>query len=60
MKRNRPVTQLDEWGCGVACVASYLELSYGEAKTHLERYKRNLVDPDPKDMEIIARIAIKT
>jgi hypothetical protein len=28
MKRYRPVAQQDKWGCGVACVASVLGISY--------------------------------
>lgn len=35
MKRYRPVAQQDEWGCGVACVASVLGISYGDAVARL-------------------------
>jgi hypothetical protein len=35
MKRFRPVAQQDEWGCGVACVASVLGISYADAVARL-------------------------
>lgn len=31
MSKHHPVVQLDEWGCGVACIASLLGISYEEA-----------------------------
>lgn len=31
LMKNKPVVQLDKLGCGVACVASFLEISYDEA-----------------------------
>lgn len=31
MSQYRPVVQLDEWGCGVACIASLLGISYEDA-----------------------------
>ena len=31
MKKNRLVSQEDEWGCGVACIASLLGGSYESA-----------------------------
>ena len=31
MRRYRPVVQIDEWGCGVACIASLLNISYEDA-----------------------------
>lgn len=40
----RPVAQEDEWGCGVACVASILGWSYGRAKDLLEIYKGGKID----------------
>jgi hypothetical protein len=35
MKRYRPVAQQDKWGCGVACVASVLGISYAEVVARL-------------------------
>ncbi len=39
MKKYRLVKQLDEWGCGVACVASLLGISYKKAKDALVEIK---------------------
>ena len=35
MKRYRPVAQEDAWGCGAACVASVLGMSYAEVVVKL-------------------------
>ena len=39
MKKYELVSQEDEWGCGAACVASLLGISYGEAKQLAENVK---------------------
>lgn len=48
MKRNRVVRQRHEWGCGIACVASVLGISYNDAKSRLESYEE---DGELKDWE---------
>ena len=44
MKKYRLVRQLDEWGCGVACLASALRISYKDARTRLEIRKGRGID----------------
>ena len=44
MGRYSLVKQEDEWGCGAACVASLLGISYREAKTLVEEQKGIGVD----------------
>ncbi|MDQ1064486.1 MULTISPECIES: hypothetical protein [Stenotrophomonas] len=52
MKRNRLVSQQDEWGCGIACVASLTGLSYREARSRLEARKGGLIDADAPGLEL--------
>lgn len=47
MKRYRVVSQRDSWGCGVACVASLLGLSYREARRRLIRRKGREINASP-------------
>lgn len=47
MKKYRLVKQLDEWGCGVACVASLRGISYKKAKEELTVIKGKDIDVDP-------------
>ncbi|MDG2536838.1 hypothetical protein P5Y53_04125 [Dyella jiangningensis] len=42
----REVVQEDEWGCGVACVASILAVSYARARQLLVRHKKAKIDAD--------------
>jgi len=51
MEFGRLVTQRDEWGCGAACVASLLAISYGDALTRLEHYKGAGINEQPKGLE---------
>lgn len=46
------VPQEDEWGCGVACVASLLGVSYGEAKKLVELVKGRSVNAKPFGLEL--------
>lgn len=50
MKRYRVVPQEDTWGCGVACVASLLGLSYGQARRRLVRRKGREIDASPRGL----------
>ena len=44
MKKHRLVAQEDRWGCGVACVASAVGISYDQAKQELVSYKGRAID----------------
>lgn len=44
MKKYELVSQEDEWGCGAACIASLLGISYGAAKKMVEKVKGASVD----------------
>ena len=46
------VRQEDEWGCGVACVAARLGISYDEARARLEHVKGNPINMEPKGLEL--------
>jgi hypothetical protein len=46
----KSVVQEDEWGCGAACVASLLDISYQEAKRRLEDAKEAALDDEPKGL----------
>lgn len=52
MKKNRLVSQQDEWGCGIACVASLTGLSYKEARSRLEARKGNPIDTGTPGLEL--------
>lgn len=52
MKKNRLVSQQDEWGCGVACVASLTGLSYKEARRRLQQHKGASIDAEPEGLEL--------
>ena len=41
MKRYRPVAQQDKWGCGVACVASVLGITYADVIARLKNGSKN-------------------
>jgi len=49
---GRLVSQLDEWGCGVACAASALKISYVEAKRRLIKVKGRDIDEEPFGLEL--------
>lgn len=51
-KKYRLVTQLGEWACGVACVASALGISYSDALRRLEKYKGAKVSDRPRGLEL--------
>ncbi|MBJ6983739.1 hypothetical protein [Luteimonas sp. MC1750] len=55
------VTQEDEWGCGAACVASLLDISYPKAKRLVESVKGRSVNARPRGLELhhIARAVKK-
>lgn len=46
------VTQEDEWGCGAACVASLLGISYAKAKQLVEKIKGQSVNARPRGLEL--------
>lgn len=50
-KKYRLVTQLGEWACGVACVASALGISYRDALRRLENHKGTKVGHPPRGLE---------
>ena len=53
MERFDLVVQTEEWGCGVACVASFLGVSYNEARDLLRKYKDGkTVNAHPKGLEL--------
>jgi hypothetical protein len=52
MERYGLVPQKDEWGCGAACVASLLGISYAKAKGQLERIKEKPLDERPYGLEL--------
>lgn len=53
MSRFDLVAQSQEWGCGVACVASFLGTSYGEARDLLCKHKGGkTVNATPKGLEL--------
>ncbi|WP_164274535.1 hypothetical protein [Stenotrophomonas sp. B1-1] len=52
MEKYGLVPQQDEWGCGAACVASLLGISYARAKKRLEAIKRKPLDSEPEGLEI--------
>ena len=53
MSRFELVTQTEEWGCGVACVASFLGVSYEEAKALLREQKDGkTVNAKPYGLEL--------
>ena len=54
MKKFRLVRQLDEWGCGVACVASLLGISYKKAKAALVDIKGREIDSRPYGLSLRA------
>ena len=52
MKQYDLVSQEDEWGCGVACVASLLGITYQEAKNLVEDIKGRSVNAKPHGLEL--------
>ncbi|HRF53390.1 MAG TPA: hypothetical protein PK027_02880 [Aquimonas sp.] len=46
------IKQEDEWGCGAACVASLLGISYREAKNLVEEVKGSSVNAPPHGLEL--------
>lgn len=46
------VTQEDEWGCGAACVASLLGISYQKAKQLVEKIKGGSINAHPPGLEL--------
>lgn len=46
------VSQEDKWGCGAACVASLLDISYAKAKKLVEREKGCSVNAKPRGLEL--------
>lgn len=52
MKRYEAVVQREEWGCGVACVASLLGVPYEEAKEILKEVKGTTVNHGIKGLEL--------
>ena len=54
MAKYRLVKQRDEWGCGVACAASLLGISYKKAKDTLVEIKGNEIDGKPYGLSLRA------
>lgn len=54
MKKYRRVAQRDRWGCGVACVASLLGVSYDKAKADLVAIKGKDIDSRPYGLSLRA------
>ena len=54
MAKYRLVKQLDEWGCGIACAASLLGISYKKAKEALIEIKGNEIDSKPCGLSLRA------
>ena len=52
MKQYDLVSQEDEWGCGAACVASLLGITYREAKKLVEDIKGRSVNARPRGLEL--------
>ncbi len=52
MKQYDLVSQEDEWGCGAACVASLLGMTYQEAKYLVEDIKGRSVNAKPHGLEL--------
>ena len=52
MKQYDLVSQEDEWGCGAACVASLLGVSYQQAKQMVEEVKGLSVNTKPYGLEL--------
>lgn len=53
MARFELVEQKEEWGCGVACVASFLGVPYEEARALLRKQKNGkTVRAEPKGLEL--------
>jgi hypothetical protein len=54
MVKYRLVKQLDNWGCGVACAASLLGISYKKAREALIEIKGNDIDSKPCGLSLRA------
>lgn len=52
--KYRHIQQLDEWGCGVACAASLLGISYAAAKSLLVSIKGKPIDSRPYGLSLRA------
>jgi hypothetical protein len=52
MEKYALITQEDEWGCGAACVASLLGMSYQEARQLVEEVKGKRLDAKPHGLEL--------
>jgi len=52
MNKYRLVEQENEWGCGVACVASLLGIEYDAALKRLEHHKKGKLDEKPLGLDI--------
>ena len=52
VKKYELVSQEDEWGCGAACVASLLGISYRKAKQLVEKEKKLSVNDEPCGLEL--------
>lgn len=52
MSRFQPVAQKDEWGCGIACVASLLSISYEEAYWCLRNQKGESISGGNPGLEL--------
>jgi hypothetical protein len=52
------VTQKDEWGCGIACVASLLGISYRSAKARLQRANHRRINFAEEGLNVAPIIAV--
>ena len=46
------LAQKHEWGCGIACVASRLGISYEAAKERLEKFRDGNINKSPKGLNL--------
>ncbi|MDT3488359.1 hypothetical protein [Stenotrophomonas maltophilia] len=52
MSQMELTKQEDEWGCAAACVASLLDIPYGEALERLLHHKNGSLEDDPKGLDV--------
>ena len=52
MKKYELVSQEDKWGCGTACVASLLGVSYQEARELVEKVKGRSINSKPYGLQL--------
>nr|WP_158651760.1 cysteine peptidase family C39 domain-containing protein [Marinobacterium profundum] len=58
MNKNQLVVQEDEWGCGVACVASLLGITYIDAMDRLQEANLHKIDFANEGLELEPIISV--